>query len=170
VIDVDIVVLGALLMAAGLAVVVAEAHASTGGLLGVVGLLAAAVGIALTMAGSGISLLVAVPVAAALALTGAGATLLVAREVMKARRQAVRTGPTALIGRPATVRTWSYREGQVAAEGSLWQARLAYGWTDPRPVPGETVVISELDGLTVSIRRPHPSEELPVWSPSSQSL
>lgn len=169
VIDVDIVVLGAVLVAVGMAVVVAEAHASTGGVLGLVGVLVGVLGIGLTMAGAGITLLVAVPVAALLALAGAAAALAVANEVRTARRQQVRTGPEALIGRPAVVRTWSYREGQVAAEGSLWQARLAYGWRDPRPVPGETVVIAELDGLTFSVRRPYPSEELSVWTPSSLS-
>ncbi|HET8594712.1 MAG TPA: NfeD family protein [Intrasporangium sp.] len=169
-IDVDMVVLGAVLMAAGMAVVVAEAHASTGGVLGLVGLMVGVVGVALVMAGAGVALVVAVPVAAALAVTGAGATLLVAREVRAARRQELRTGPETLVGRPATVRSWSYRTGQVAAEGSLWQARLAYGWTEPRPRPGEPVVISELDGLTVSIRRPLPGEEVPPWRPSSLSL
>lgn len=165
----DVVVLGVVLVVVGAAVVVAEAHASTGGILGLAGVLAIVAGIGLTMAGAGIPLLVAVPVASVVALLGGGATLLAGREVLLARRQRVRTGPESLVGQVATVRTWRYREGQVAIGGSLWRARLAYGWADPRPEPGQSVVISELHGLTVSIRRPAAGEEQSAWTPSSLS-
>lgn len=165
----DVVVLGAVLIAVGLAVVVAEAHASTGGILGLGGVLAAVAGIGLTLAGAGVALVVAIPIAVVLALLGAAGSLVLGRQVLAARRQQVRTGPETLVGRPATVRTWSYAEGMVAADGTLWRAQLAYGWQEPRPRPGETVVIAELEGLTVSVRRPHAGEEL-VWTSSSLSL
>jgi len=165
-----VIALGAVLVLAGLAVLVIEAHVSTAGVLGVAGVLAAAAGVGLIIAGFGAALVVAVPVAVVAACAGMVAIAVVAQKVIAARNQLVRVGPSALIGVTATVRTWSESEGQVAADGTLWRARVSWGWEDPPPVPGETVVVNELDGLTVSVRRPHPWEVAPVWVPSSLSL
>lgn len=166
----SIVALGAVLIAVGVAVVVVEAHASTGGVLGLAGVLAAVAGIGLALAGAGIALVVAVPVVVVLALAGVLATLMMAHKVVVAGRQAVRTGPSALIGRAALVRTWQGDTGQVVADGALWGARRAFGWSGPDPVPGQTVMVSELDGLTLAVRKPFVWEEmLLVWKPSSLS-
>jgi membrane-bound ClpP family serine protease len=162
--------LGVIVVLAGLAVLVIEAHVPTAGVLGVAGVMAAAAGIGLIIAGSGAALVVAVPVAVAMAGIGVVAVAIVAHKVVVARHQLVRVGPSALIGTTATVRTWSGKEGQVAAEGTLWRAQVSWGWEDPPPAPDEIVVVNELDGLTVSVRRPHPWEVAPVWVPSSLSL
>lgn len=163
------VALGVVVVLAGLAVLLVEAHASTAGILGLAGVLAAAAGIGLMMAGVGAPLLVAVPIAAALALAGVVAAMRMARHVWVAHRRAVRTGPGALIGATATVRTWDGDEGQVAAAGTLWRARMTYGWEDAPPAPGQTVIVDELDGLTVSVHQPDEREVMPVWKPSSLS-
>lgn len=147
------VALGGILIVVGLAVVVMEAHASTGGILGLVGVLAAAAGIGLMLAGSGVSALVAALVAVALALAGTVGTLMIARAVLGARRQQLRTGPSTLVGAPATVCTWNGDEGQVTIEGTLWRAVLADGWEGPRPASGQAVTVTRLDGLTVAIGR-----------------
>ncbi|TWP33616.1 NfeD family protein [Leekyejoonella antrihumi] len=164
------VALGAVLVLVGLGVLVIEAHVSTAGVLAVAGVMAAAAGVGVIVAGSGAALFVAIPVSVVLALVGLVAILMVAREVVVARRQEIRTGPTALVGSVAKVSTWSGEEGQVATDGALWHALLAYGWEDPRPKPGDTVIVDQLEGLTVSVRRPHAWEVTPVWKPSSLSL
>lgn len=162
--------LGTVLLLVGLSVLVLEAHVSTAGLLGGAGVMAAAAGMGLIIAALGATLVVAVPVSVVAAGAGLTALTVTAHKVLLARQQDVRTGPSCLIGATATVRTWSDTEGQVIADGTLWSARASWGWEDPPPAPGDTVVINELVGLTVSIRRPHPWEVPPVWVPSSLSL
>ncbi|MEO7130323.1 MAG: NfeD family protein [Dermatophilaceae bacterium] len=144
--------LGVVIVLVGLAVVIIEAHASTGGVLAVAGVMAGAAGVGLIMAGSGAALALTIPVAVLLAVVGVLGIMLMARKVVEARNQALRTGPTVLIGTLATVRTWSQLEGQVTADGALWRAVLSGDWQDTRPVPGETVAVDTLDGLTMSVR------------------
>jgi membrane-bound ClpP family serine protease len=167
---IGVIALGVIVVLAGLAVLVVEAHVSTAGVLGLAGMMAVAAGIGLIIASSGAGLLLAVPVSIVLAITGAVATAIMARKILVARREALRTGPSSLIGTTATVRTWSGDEGQVATDGTLWRARMSYGWEHPLPVPGQMVIVAELDGLTLSVRRPHAWEVVPVWVPSSLSL
>ncbi|MGN6413307.1 NfeD family protein [Flexivirga sp.] len=154
----------------GVTLLVIEAHVTTAGVFGVAGILATAGGIAVILTASGASWWVTVPIAALLAVAGLFALVVVAREVIVAGSQEPRTGPTALIGRKAVVRSWSGRDGQVAVDGALWHAELVYGWEDPLPAPGDKVVVTELEGLSVTVRRPHAWEVLPVWKPSSLSL
>lgn len=149
---VAVVVLGAIVILVGLVVIVIEAHATTGGVLAVAGVMAVAAGAGLIMAGSGAALVLTIPVAVLLAALGVFGIMLTARKVAAARNQELRTGPTALVGTVATVRTWDQAEGQVSADGTLWSAVLSGDWQDTRPVPGETVVIDTLDGLTMSVR------------------
>lgn len=167
---IGMVLLGVLLVLAGLAVLVVEAHLTTAGVLGVAGTVSTATGVGLILSGAGAPLWVTVPVAALLAVVGLVGLLLVAREVVVASNQQIRTGPEALIGSKAVVQSWSDREGRIMADGALWHAELAFGWEDPMPAPGDTVVVAELDGLSLAVRRPHAWEVKPVWKPSSLSL
>lgn len=148
------VVLGAVVMLLGLTALVVEAHVSTAGVVGLAGVLAAAAGIGLILAGAGASPGVAVPVAVVLAVIGTVAMTMMAQRVMSARRRALRTGSGQLVGTVATVRSWSGDQGQVAAAGALWSARMTFGWEGPMPGPGEPVIVDELDGLTLSVHRP----------------
>lgn len=149
---IGVVVLGAFVVLVGLAVLVIEAHVTTAGVLAVAGVMAMAAGVGLIIAGSGAPLMLTIPVAVVLAVLGVLGIMLISRKVVVARNQALRTGPTALVGTVATVRTWSRHEGQVTADGTLWHAVLSCDWQDTRPVPGETVVVDTLDGLTLSVR------------------
>lgn len=166
---VDVIAFGVVLVLVGLAVLVVEAHVSTAGLLAVPGVMAAAAGIGLILAGLGAALVIAVPVAVALAALGLVAVAIMAHKVVAARNQPIRLGPSALLGATATVRVWSGEEGQVVADGTLWRARATWDWEGPPPALGEAVVVDALDGLTVSIRRRYPWEVAPVWTPSSLS-
>ncbi|HWC23801.1 MAG TPA: NfeD family protein [Flexivirga sp.] len=162
--------LGVLLVLAGVTVVVVEAHVTTAGVLGVAGTLSTASGVGLILAATGAALWVTIPIATLLAIAGLVTMLMIAREVIVAGSQEIRTGPDALVGRKARVTSWSGREGRVTVDGALWHAEPAFGWEDPLPVPGDTVVVTELDGLSLSVRRPHAWEVKPVWKPSSLSL
>lgn len=162
--------LGVIAVLVGVAVLVVEAHISTAGVLGVPGTLATATGVGLILAAAGTPWWLTLPIAALLALAGLVTMLIIAREVIVAGHQEIRTGPSAMIGRKAVVSSWSGREGQVAVDGALWRAELVYGWEDPLPAPGDKVVVTELDGLSLTVRRPHAWEVLPVWKPSSLSL
>ncbi|GGB19227.1 hypothetical protein GCM10011492_06350 [Flexivirga endophytica] len=164
------VLLGVLLVLIGVAVVVVEAHVTTAGVLGVAGTLSTATGVGLILAATGAPLWVTIPVAALMAIAGLVTMLVIAREVIVAGSQELQTGPEALIGRKAVVKTWSGNAGRVMADGALWNAEPAFGWEEPMPVPGDTVIVTELDGLSVSVRRPHAWEVKPVWKPSSLSL
>lgn len=164
------IALGAIVILAGLVVLVVEAHISTGGVLGVAAVMAVAAGAGLIIAGSGAALLVAVPVSVVLAVGGLAVVAAVARKVLTARAEAVRTGPSSLLGTPATVRAWSGSEGQVAVDGTLWRARMGPGYeNDPPPVPGEVLIVEHLDGLTLSLHRRQSWEVGPSWPPSSLS-
>jgi membrane protein implicated in regulation of membrane protease activity len=73
------------------------------------------------------------------------------------RRLAVRSGPHALAGRVATVRTVPAPIGRVQLDGALWRARI---WELNGDVPvaeGSAVVVESVDGLTRTVR---PAE---VW-------
>ncbi len=164
------VALGAAIVVVGMIVLVIEAHVSTAGILGLAGVLAAAAGIGLIVTGAGAPFIVSVITAVILAFLGVTAFKKMARRVRAAHRRMIRTGSSALLGAVGTVRTWSGDEGQVAAAGTLWGARMTYGCQDPPPVPGERVIIDELDGLTVTVHKPDASEVMQPWKPSSQSL
>jgi len=167
---IDMLVLGVLAIALGVGVLVVEAHVSTAGVLGIPGTLSVAAGVGLILAGSGAPWWLTIPVAALLAIGGLVAMLVIAREVVVASTQEIRSGPDALVGEKGVIQSWSGREGQVSVAGALWHAELAYGWEDPMPAPGQTVVVSEIDGLSIAVRRPNPWEVRPIWKPSSLSL
>jgi len=139
---------GVLLLVLAFVLFIAEAHLPTGGLLGVVGIVALIAG-GLLMFGTGdgapsVSPWVAVPVAIVLG----GGLLLVGQRVLAARRQRVRTGEEELVGAAATVRAPIDPVGQVFVEGALWRARSR----DGAPIEaGARVTVAAIDGLTLVV-------------------
>jgi membrane-bound serine protease (ClpP class) len=143
---------GVALFVLAFALIVAEAHLPTGGLLGVLGIAALiAGGLLLFDSGDGgeaVSPWVAVPVAVALG----GGLVAVGGRVLAARRGAVRTGQEELIGSTGAVRVAIDPVGQVFVEGALWRARA----TDPpgEPIAAGTVIrVEAIDGLTLIVAR-----------------
>jgi len=67
-----------------------------------------------------------------------------------AKSEPIRSGPEHLIGTRAEVRESLAPEGQVFADGALWQARLQSG--EGRVGVGEEVTIVALEGLTLLVR------------------
>lgn len=162
--------IGLLLVLVGVVLLVIEAHVTAFGVFGTTGVVASATGIGLIVTVAGAPLIVAIPVALVVFIMGVGLLLIAGKKVLDAQHLEVQSGPERLVGIAATVRAWSEDEGQVSADGALWSAQTSFGWEDPPPKPGETVIVSQLDGLTLSVRRPHAWEMEPVWKPSQLSL
>jgi membrane-bound ClpP family serine protease len=146
--------LGFVLLLAGAALVIAEAHVP-GGVLGVLGAVALIAGgvIAIGALGGGAAL--AVPAGAGIGAIAGGWTLVVARKTATARHGRIQAGAEALCGHVGIVRRWSEPSGQVFVDGALWRAR--HEWplaeNDDGLHEGDPVVVERVSGLTLCVRR-----------------
>jgi membrane-bound serine protease (ClpP class) len=114
--------------------------------------------LALAGAGAPGGAVLAAGVAVALATLALAWLLLV--KSLAARRMAVRSGPQALVGRVAIVRSGPAPIGRVQLDGALWRARLWELEEDGAPMAeGSAVVVESIDGLTLTVR---PAEEWEV--------
>jgi membrane-bound serine protease (ClpP class) len=146
-------VFGLVLIGASLALVVAEAHLSSGGVIGAVAIAAAVGGIVLLLlaAGAGAAVVLVVAVLAAVA---ASTLLLLARHhFVRSLRSRPRTGREALVGHVGVVRSGGAHEAQVFLDGALWRA-------EPSPIhdgvkfhEGDRVVVERVNGLTLRVRK-----------------
>jgi membrane-bound serine protease (ClpP class) len=78
----------------------------------------------------------------------AGLILVVLGSLQRARKGPVRVGAQAMHGLSAEVLDWSENEGHVFAQGERWQARSAETFK-----PGDLVVVTNITGLTLVVRR-----------------
>jgi membrane-bound serine protease (ClpP class) len=123
------------LMVTGALLLVAEAHLASYGLLGAAGVLALGAGGLLAISEAGGSVVLGLAIFLPIAV------VLVALMV--------------IAGRVGVVR----RAGDVLVEGELWRARNA--WAEEELREGEHVVIEEVHGLTLGVRRAEEWEVLP---------
>ena len=149
------IALAVALLVTGAALLVAEAHVTSYGVLGLTGTLALVGGgvLAVEAAGGSIALALALmlPVAAIVAVF----TLIATRKALATRRLRPRNGAAGLVGRVGVV-----RNGNVMVEGELWRARAS--WADePALREGEHVVIEQVHGLTLGVRRADEWEVMP---------
>ena len=76
------------------------------------------------------------------------------RKVLTVSRRRARCGAEGLIGHVGVVRQPLDPVGQVAVDGELWRARRCWGEEDePAPAEGDPVVVNQVLGLTLSVRR-----------------
>jgi membrane-bound serine protease (ClpP class) len=145
--------LGVILVLAGAALMVAEAHVPTHGVLGAGAAVAITAGVVLALSGAGAGWGTVAAAGIAVALVGVAVVWLLVVKSLAARRLAVRSGRRALTGRVATVRVVPDPVGQVQLDGALWRARM---WDvddeGPRPAEGSAVVVESIDGLTLTVR------------------
>jgi membrane-bound ClpP family serine protease len=152
--------LGVILVILGAALMVAEAHVPTHGALGTGAAAALTAGVVLALSGVGAPGAAVVAAGIAVALAGLALAGLLLKTSLTAHRLAVRSGPRALIGRVATVRSLPAPVGQVQLDGVLWRARLWDLEEEGMPVAaGSAVVVESVDGLTLTVR---PAEEWEV--------
>ena len=151
--------LSIVLVIVGAALMVAEAHVPSHGALGAGAAAALTAGVVLLLSSAGAPGVAVVAAGAAVALAGLALAWLLLVKSLGARRLAVRSGPRALVGRVAIVRSVPAPVGRVQLDGALWRARL---WEFEEGVPvaeGSAVVVESLDGLTLTVR---PAEEWEV--------
>jgi membrane-bound ClpP family serine protease len=151
--------LSIVLVIVGAALMVAEAHVPSHGVLGTGAAAALTAGVVLALSGAGAAGGAVVAVGVTVALAGLALAWLLLVKSLAARRLAVRSGPRALAGRVATVRTVPAPVGQVQLDGALWRARM---WELEGGAPvaeGSAVVVESIDGLTLTVR---PAEEWEV--------
>ncbi len=143
---------GVILLAAGVVMIIAEAHLPTHGILGVSGVVALVAGGLLlyntNSSAFGISPAIVVTVGVIL---GGGVAFAVQRGVA-ARRLPRRTGWEELVGQVAVVRQPLAPLGQVWLEGSLWAARLLDSGGDGETPIGSRVRVESVHGLTLQVR------------------
>jgi len=146
------VTLGIVLLLMGAALLVAEAHLPTYGALGLAGLASLVAGgvIAVEAAGGGPALVLVV--GAALALTAGLVLAIMVRGAAAVVRRPPRTGGEGLVGHVGVVRHVLEPVGQVYVDGALWRAQST--WDDADSLrEGDRVVVEDIHGLTLSVRR-----------------
>jgi membrane-bound serine protease (ClpP class) len=152
--------LGVVLVLVGAALMVAEAHVVSHGVLGTGAAVALAAGVALTLSGAGAPAGAVLGAGLAVAVAAVALAWLLLVKSLATRRIAQRTGPRAMLGRVATVRTVPAPVGQVQLDGALWRARVWDLEQDGRALAeGSAVVVEAVDGLTLTVR---PAEEWEV--------
>ncbi len=145
--------LGVALIVVALVLLLAEAHLSTGGLIGACAIAAAIGGVALLLLAAGAG--AAVVLIVALCASGAAMSLLLLgrRRILRPLRARPRTGREALIGHVGVVRSSGGPEAQVFVDGSLWRAEPNPIYEEPELHDGDRVVVERVNGLTLCVRK-----------------
>jgi membrane-bound serine protease (ClpP class) len=136
---------GIVLILLGVALFIVDVHAMTHGILTIAGLISLGFGLALlfqNQPGYTVNRWLIVGIGCAIGAFWAFALT----KGLAARRQPVKTGVQAMIGRIAEVRA----PGLVFVDGALWKARTP---DDSELVPGEKVEVSGVNGLVLTVHR-----------------
>jgi membrane-bound serine protease (ClpP class) len=144
--------LGIALLGVGAALLIAEAHVVSYGVLGATGLASMVIGAVLAVDAAGGSIALVLAIALTLALAGAAMLLAVVRRVAVLARRRARTGAEGLVGRLGVVRSPPAPLGQVFVSGEIWRARPLLG-EDEALSAGDPVVVERVNGLTLAVRR-----------------
>lgn len=144
--------LGIVLLAVGTALLIAEAHVVSYGLLGVSGLAAMVLGGALAVDAVGGAPALVFAIALTLGLAGAAVLFGVIRRVAAVSHRRASTGAEGLIGRVGVMRSPPAPLGQVFVGGELWRARPFLGDQEQLRA-GDPVVVERVSGLTLAVRR-----------------
>jgi membrane-bound serine protease (ClpP class) len=152
-----VTLVGILLLVLGVAMIIAEAHLPTGGLVGAAGVAAlVASGLVLYNTDSD-AFEVSVPAVVVTGLLVGGFIAFAAQRTVRAHRRPVMTGWEELVGAVGEVRQPLDPVGQVFVEGALWRARPADEATSVDR--GYRVRVESVDGLTLVVRPLSADEE-----------
>ena len=150
------------LVLTGAALLVAEAHVASYGLLGVAGTGCLVTGFVLGADAAGVGLGLTLAVAAVVGVSVAACVLAAALRVRAVHRRRALSGAGGLVGRVGVVRNDVAPVGDVSVRGELWRACCSPLVDEERPLTaGEPVVVERVNGLTVSVRRAEEWEVLP---------
>ena len=139
------------LLVAALALIVLEAKFPSHGALALTGTLALVFGLATLVDGPIPEQRVHTSTAIAAGLGFGIISFGLAWIALRARRNKVLTGPEAMIGGIAIVRTPFAPDGQVEIRGELWQARLLNPASASHPIPGSSVHVRAVEGLVLLV-------------------
>jgi membrane-bound serine protease (ClpP class) len=141
---------GIILLVVGVGLIIAEAQLPTGGIVGIVGVIALAIsGLMLFDTDEGLE--ISPPLVIGVALVLGGLLVVAVKKVVEARRRPVWTGEEELYGAEGDVRVAIDPVGQVFLHGALWRAEPA-GGSDGGPIPvGVRVRVASVDGLTLLV-------------------
>jgi membrane-bound serine protease (ClpP class) len=149
------------LLVVGALLLVAEAHLVSYGVLGVAGVLALIAGGVLAVDAAGGSVLLAFALTLPVALGLVALMIVAGRKALAVRRRRPASGAAGLIGRVGVVRHAPAPVGDVLVEGELWRARSSWADDEPALCEGEHVVVEQVHGLTLAVRRAEDWEVLP---------
>jgi len=111
-------------------------------------------GLLVAAAASGAHLALAFVLAVPIVLLSITIGVVCVRKVLTVSRRRARGGAEGLIGHVGVVRRPLDPVGQVAIDGELWRARSCWSEEDePAPGEGDPVVVNQVLGLTLSVRR-----------------
>jgi membrane-bound ClpP family serine protease len=136
------------LVVIGASLLIAEAHVASYGVLGLSGIAAFALACVLAVGAAGGSVLLALALVLPPAVVGGGLVAVAARKVLAGRDRRPRTGAEGLIGRLGVV-----RGDDVVVQGERWRARRSLLDEEHVLQDGEQVVVEQVQGLTLSVRR-----------------
>jgi membrane-bound serine protease (ClpP class) len=132
----------------GIALMTAEAFAPSFGILGVGGIVAFIVGSIMLMDTELPGYQIAMPMILAFAAFSAVLLMIALGLILKARRQAVVTGPAHLLGSTAEVEVMRGDRAFVRLDGELWQAL-----SDQPLAPHDTVTVDAIDGVVLRVSK-----------------
>ena len=144
---------GIVLALTGAALIVAEAHLPTYGVLGGMGAILLVAGTVLALDASGAGLGVAIAAGTAGGVAAGGFVGVAAHKAAATRRRRISSGAEGLVGCVGVARGWQEPEGQVFVGGALWRARRSFADEDGDLRAGDPVVVEGVNGLTLSVRR-----------------
>jgi membrane-bound ClpP family serine protease len=145
--------LGVTLVVMAVVLLLAEAHLSTGGLIGAFASVAAIGGVVLLLLAAGAGAVTVLVVALCAAAASMSLLLLARRRILSPLRVRPRTGREALVGHIGVVRSSDGPEAQVFLDGSLWRAEPSPVHHEAELQDGERVVVERVNGLTLCVRK-----------------
>jgi membrane-bound serine protease (ClpP class) len=145
--------LGIALLVVALVLLLAEAHLSTGGLIGAGAGVAVVAGATLLLLAAGTGAAVVLVVALCTAAAVASLLLLARHRILRPIRARPRTGREALVGHVGVVRSSSGAAAHVFVDGSLWRAEPSPLHEQAALHDGDRVVIERVNGLTLRVRK-----------------
>jgi len=145
--------LGLALIVVAMVLLLAEAHLSTGGLIGAFASAAAIGGVVLLLLAAGAGAVTVLIVALCAAAASMSLLLLARRRILRSQLARPRTGREALVGHIGIVRSSDGPEAQVFLDGSLWRAEPSPIHQEAELRDGERVVVERVNGLTLCVRK-----------------
>ena len=149
---------GVVMALIGAALLVVEAHVPAG-FVGAVGAVVLAGGVALAIAGAGGGLGLVIAALLAAGTVAAVWLTVVTGKALGTRWLRAVWGREALSGRVGVVRNWYGVGGQVFVDGALWRARRSWADEDGDLRNGDPVVVEQVNGLTLAVRKAEEWEE-----------